>query len=135
MDKLNNKYQKIYSKAQIQAKTAIASIEPFLIFYMVTKSIYEIRQKIYEDAKNHKNGIKEFFLEDVTDQIIVNIKILHIMKKLKKIIFGDKLLKQDRLFSNLYNVNISIYILQKRNQMNFIIILPIQGKMIILKII
>ena len=66
----------------------------FSFFLYEEQSKYnDIRTQIYNETKNHKNEIKEYFLEDECDDVIVNYKIDNYIEKIKENFFGVEILK------------------------------------------
>ena len=61
-----------------------------MFLYENQEKYNEIRQKIYKEAKTQKNIIKNFFIEDSNDPVIVNYKINNNNEKFKEIVFGGE---------------------------------------------
>lgn len=68
----------------------------------------EIKQNIYENANKSEENIKEFFLEDSKDDVIINSKIDTYIEKNKIKAFYSGMIEIN-IFSKLQNINI-IYI-------------------------
>ena len=68
-----------------------------------------IRQKVYNEAKLHKNDIKPFFLSDNTDDTILNIKLGNYIEKIKDNYFYWGIIEMG-IISNYYDLNINVYI-------------------------
>ena len=74
----------------------------------------DIRLLIYNEAKLNKDSLKEFFLEDKIDDVIVITKINNYLEKIKENKFHGGNIEMS-IFIKLYQVNISIYILQSND--------------------
>ena len=79
--------------------------------YETEEKFNEIRMKIYSEAKSNKDNIKQFFLENNTDDIIVNTKINTYIEKIKENKFYGGIIEIS-IFINLYKVNVSLYKLE-----------------------
>ena len=78
-----------------------------------------IRQKVYNEEKIHKNDIKPFFLSDNTDDTILNIKLENYIEKIKENYFYGGIIEMG-IISNYYDLNISVYISDNNNLDNYI---------------
>ena len=80
----------------------------FILLYDNEDEYNEIRIQIYNYAKNNKEEIKHFFLEDSVDDVIVNTKIDNYIEEIKKNKFYGETIELG-IFANLNNNNISVY--------------------------
>jgi len=85
-----------------------------LFLYENQEKYNEIRQKIYKEAKKQKDIIKNFFIEDSNDPVIVNYKINNYIEKIKENCFWGGIIEIS-LFSTIFKTNISIYTLNDEN--------------------
>ena len=92
----------------------IVYIGLFLFLYENQENYNEIRQKIYKEAKKQKDIIKNFFIEDSNDPVIVNYKINNYIEKIKENYFLGGIIEIS-LFLTIFKTNISIYTLNDEN--------------------
>ena len=81
----------------------------FILPIWAWKWYNNIRQKVYNESKLHKNSIKPFFLSDNTDETILNIKLEKYIEKIKENYFYGGIIELG-IISNYYDLNISVYI-------------------------
>ena len=68
----------------------------------------ELRKIIYEQAKNHKDQIKEFFLEDEADEVLEDYKLNAYIENIKENFFYGGIIELS-IFARYLNLNIFIY--------------------------
>lgn len=74
----------------------------------------EIRQKIYKEANKQKETIKNFFIEDNNDPVIINYKINNYIEKIKENFFWGGII-EIILFATIFKTNIGIYTMNDEN--------------------
>ena len=67
-----------------------------------------IRKEVYEKAKIRKNELKNFFLENIDDEILLNTRIDNYLEKIKENGFYGGTIELG-ILSNSYQLNISVY--------------------------
>ena len=76
------------------------------LFLIIMKT--KILKNIYKEAIKSKNDIKEFFIEDAKDGVIINIRIENYIEKIQEDAFYRGIIEIGLVTIN-QNINISVY--------------------------
>ena len=79
-----------------------------LYLYQNQENYNEIRQAIYKEANKQKESIKNFFIEDTNDPVIMNYKINNYIEKIKENYFWGGIIEIS-IFAKIFKTNIGIY--------------------------